>query len=661
MDIDQKLNRAYELHRQGKLQEAELVCREVLKNHPENYDALSLLGTISYQMGDYESAVTCIRQVIGINPNDAQAYYILGVVLQKKNDCDEAIASYKKAIELNPQFAGSYNNLGNILRENGHLDAAIRSYQKVIELDPLNALPYNNLGNVLQEKNQLDDAIIAYKKALEIDSNYFFTYNNLGNVFHKKGLFNEALTCYQKAIQLNSHYADAYYSLGNLFAEMANLDDAEKHYRQAFQLKPDPSMYSALLLSLHYGYKHDRHMIFNEHKHYAKLFADSLTFSISAHTNNPDPDRRLKIGYVSPDFRRHSVGFFIDPVLASHDHGRFEVFCYANLNQSAYDEMTERMKHHADHWRSIIGLSDEKVEDLIRQDEIDILIDLAGHTGSNRMLLFARKPAPVQVSWIGYPDTTGLEVMDYKIVDSFTDPPGITDQFYTENLIRLPHSFLCYLPHEESPEVDDLPALKRGHITFGSFNNFTKVSPEVVTIWSKLLTMLPASRLLLKAKNFISAEIRNHAQKLFIQEGITADRIELLPIEPSTRQHLNLYNRIDIGLDTFPYNGTTTTCEAMWMGVPVLTLEGNIHVSRVGCSLLSNVGLSEFVAKSHDEYIEKAIHYAHDTRRLQLLRKNLRNIMKKSPLMNAKRFTEYIELSYHQIWERWCKLNEGSV
>jgi predicted O-linked N-acetylglucosamine transferase (SPINDLY family) len=655
MDIDHKLKLAYELHREGKLQKAERVCREILKYQPKTYDALNLLGTISYQMGDYESAVTYIRQVIGINPDNAQAYYILGVVLHKKGNIEESISCYKKAIELNPQFAGAYNNLGNILRDNGQLDAAISSYQKVIELDPLNALPYNNLGNVFQEKNQVDNAINAYKKALEIDSNYFFTYNNLGNVLQKKGLFNEALTCYQKAIQLNSHYADAYYGLGNLFAEMANLDDAEKHYRQAFQMKPDPSMYSALLLSLHYSYKHDRHMIFNEHKQYANLFADSLTFSISAHTNNPDPHKRLKIGYVSPDFRRHSVGFFIEPVLASHNHGRFEVFCYANLNQSAYDEMTERMKHHADHWRSIIGLSDEKVEDLIRQDEIDILIDLAGHTGSNRMLLFAHKPAPVQVNWIGYPDTTGLETMDYKIVDSFTDPPGITDQFYTEKLIRLPHCFLCYLPHEESPEVDDLPALKRGHITFGSFNNFTKVSPEVVAIWSKILTMLPTSRLLLKAKNFISAEIRNHALKLFIQEGITADRIELLQIEPSTRQHLNLYNRIDIGLDTFPYDGTTTTCEALWMGVPVITLEGNMHVSRIGVSLLSNVGLSDFVAKTYDEYIEKAVHFAHDTRRLQLLRENLRDIMKKSPLTNAKTFTTNLELHYQLIWERWCK------
>jgi predicted O-linked N-acetylglucosamine transferase (SPINDLY family) len=655
MDINKKLAKAHELHRQGKLQEAELLCRKVLQHYPKHPDALNLLGTIYYQLEDYESASSYIKQAIAINPKNVNAYYLLGGILNKKGDRDGAISNYQKAIDLNPRYAGAYNNLGNALRDSGQLNAAITPYQKAIELDPFNALPYNNLGNVFQELNQLDAAINSYKKALEIDPDYFFTLNNLGNALFIKGHFKDAFTYYQKALQLNPHYADVHYNLGKLFEEMGNLDEAEKLYRQAFHLKSDPSIYSTLLLSLHYGQKHDRHTILHEHKQFAKIFADPFIPSIRAHANNPDPHRRLKIGYVSPDFRRHSVGFFIEPVLSSHNHGNFEIFCYANLTLSACDAFTDRMKHHADHWRPIIGLSEEQAENLIRQDEIDILIDLAGHTGSNRMMLFARKPAPVQVSWIGYPDTTGLKTMDYKIVDFFTDPPGIADQCYTEHLIRLPHCFLCYLPHEESPEIEELPALTKGHITFGSFNNFTKASSECITIWAKTLKMLPASRLLLKAKNFLNAEVRNRALEMFFKEGIPADRVELLQLEPSTRQHLNLYNQIDIGLDTFPYNGTTTTCEALWLGVPVITLAGNAHVSRVGVSLLSNVGAEELIAKTGEEYIEIAVNLARDVERLKSFRRGLRALMAQSSLTDARQFTGNLENSYRMMWEHWCK------
>jgi predicted O-linked N-acetylglucosamine transferase (SPINDLY family) len=298
-------------------------------------------------------------------------------------------------------------------------------------------------------------------------------------------------------------------------------------------------------------------------------------------------------------------------------------------------------------------MSDEEAAALIRNDKIDILIDLAGHTGNNRILLFARKPAPVQVSWIGYLATTGLSTMDYKIVDNYTDPIGKTEQFYTEKLIRLPESFLCYLPDRESPEVGPLPALSKGHITFGSFNNFAKVTPEVFTLWARVLNEVPESHLILKGSSFSDETTCQYARNMFQERGISAERITLQSWDPSPK-HFASYNQVDIGLDTFPFNGATTTCEAMWMGVPVITLEGAAYHSRAGVSILSNVGLPELVAKTEDEYLGIAVNLASDIEKLQLLRESLRDRMSHSPLTDARRFTANLEMCYRKMWEDWC-------
>ena len=339
-------------------------------------------------------------------------------------------------------------------------------------------------------------------------------------------------------------------------------------------------------------------------------------------------------------------------MLASHTHERFEIFCYSDV--LAPDNVTERLQGYADRWHNIADMQDEEVAELVLKDGIDILVDLAGHTGNNRMLLFARKPAPVQVSWLGYPNTTGLSTMDYRFVDPYTDPHGLTDPFYTEKLLRLPESFLCYLPDENSPDVGYLPETVSGHITFGSFNIFTKMTEEVLALWADILKNIPNARLLLKTKSFSDKQICAKVMKIFSQKGIYSERVELLGHQEHFLKHLSLYNRIDIGLDTFPYNGTTTTCEALWMGVPVITLAGNNHASRVGVSLLTNTGLEDLIAKTHDEYVDIAVNLAADTRRLQKLRRNLRPMMKNSPLTDAKRFTDNLENSYRHMWEMWC-------
>jgi protein O-GlcNAc transferase len=410
--------------------------------------------------------------------------------------------------------------------------------------------------------------------------------------------------------------------------------------------------YRSFVFSMLYDPSYDVQAIFTEHVKLAEQFENPLLSDIIPHTNEKTLNRRLKIGYVSPDFRRHSVAYFIEPVLSSHNRDHFEIFCYYLI--SLEDEVTARIKRRTDHWKSIAEMKYDLAAELIRRDGIDILVDLAGHMYKS-LLLFARKPAPVQVTWIGYPATTGFSTMDYKIVDNYTDPPGLTERFYSEKLLRMPECFLCYQPDRDSPEVSALPALTSGEITFGSFNKFAKVTPEVVTLWSTILRRIPNSLLILKSSSFADMNILQNVKGMFARHDIDSVKIDFLPFTASFSEHLKSYSHIDIGLDPFPYNGVTTTCEALWMGVPIITLEGNAHASRVGGSLLSSVGLRELIAQTSDEYISIAVNLARNLKKLRSLRGELRNMMRYSPLCDAKRFTGNLEICYRQIWEKWCK------
>jgi predicted O-linked N-acetylglucosamine transferase (SPINDLY family) len=571
-----------------------------------------------YQQGNLHKAEYIYREILKVQPDNVVAHCNLGIVLREKGQLDEAITCYQKAVKLNPNLADVYCNLGSAFQEKGQLDETITCYQKAIKINPNLADVHCNLGRALQEKGQLDEAITCYQKAIKLNPNFYMAYNNLGGVLQDRGQLNEA----------------------------------EIYFRRVLQITPDNcKAYSNLLLNMNYNSRHNPQDIFSEHLLFAKKFAEPLSSAISPHTNEREPNRRLRIGYVSHDFRRHPVAYFIEPVLVAHSREHFEVFCYSDV--SVPDDVTRRIQGYSDHWQSIVGMSDERVAESIKKDNIDILIDLAGHTANNRMLLFARKPAPIQVSWIGYLATTGLSTIDYKIVDNYTDPIGKTEQFYTEKLIRLPENSLCYLPDRDSPEVEPLPALSTGHITFGSFNNFAKVTPEVFTLWARVLNELPDSRLILKGNSFSDKTTSQRAINMFTERGISAERITLLLWDPSPK-HLESYNQVDIGLDTFPFNGATTTCEALWMGVPVITLTGTAYHSRAGISLLANVGLLELIAKTHDEYIGIAINLASDIEKLQLLRKSLRDRMSHSPLTDAKRFTANLEMCYRKMWENWC-------
>jgi protein O-GlcNAc transferase len=683
MNIAKTIQSALAYFDKGDLTRAKHLVIKALKVQPGNVHLLNFSGVIDFGSGNFDSAIRNFRKAIQYDPQFSDAYFNLGNAFKEKGDDDEAIALYRKFLDLRPDSAGAYNNLGTIYQKRNNLDEAVSLYQKAISIDPdlvdahynlgnafretaqpgkavpcyqeairLNpnfASAHNNLGSSFYETGRLREAIESFQKAIRIDPGLAGAYSNMGRVFQDIEEYDEAISYYQEAVRLAPDFAEAYNNLGSISKEKGQIEEAEAYFRQAGRTDPDNLLYSEnLVFTMLYDPRCDAGAIYSEHLRLAGKYAGCPSPETRSHDDRKTRQPKLRIGYVSPDFRKHSVAYFIEPVLKAHDRSHFEIFCYSNV--AVQDGVTERFRGHADKWRDIAGMSYESMAALVREDGIDILVDLAGHTEDNLMPLFACRPAPVQASWIGYPATTGLSAIDYKIVDGHTDPPGMTEKFYTERLMRLPETFLCYMPDEESPEVTDFPTLASGHITFGSFNNFAKVSPQTFDLWSDLLQMIPGSRLIMKAKGLSDKSVGKLLTGRFAAKGIDSERIELLPWKPSTKEHLEAYARIDIGLDTFPYNGTTTTCEALWMGVPVVTLSGDAHLSRVGLSLLSNVGLPELIAASGREYLDIGARLAGDTDKLQLLRKGLRDRMARSPLTDAKQFTVHIENSYNAMW-----------
>jgi len=572
-----------------------------------------------HQAGQLPQAEQLYRQVLAQDPNHATALHHLGLIALQAGQSQAAADLIGRAIALKPGWPEAHVNLGNALRAAGRLDEAITSYRGAIVLKPDSAEGHFNLGSALQSGDRLDEAIVSYRQA----------------------------------IALKSIFPEACYNLAGALQDTGKLDEAIAAYRQAIAGNPGfTEAHSNLLLTLHYHPGPNPLAMADEHRRWNSQHAEPLRKALpeSSHANNRDPDRRLRIGYVSPDFRQHAVAPMVLPLLACHDRVEFQVFCYAQVAKP--DAMTERFRAQADQWRSTVGLSDEQLAGLVRQDQIDILVDLAGHTAGGRLLVFARKPAPVQVTRQGYPNTTGLTTIDYRMTDALADPPGLSDTLHSEQLLRLPRTNWIYQAPENGP-VPDHP-ITGGPITFGSFNNIAKVTGPMLALWARILKAVPESRLLLKALALASPDARQRVRKALIQEGIDSARMELRGHEPELGGHLALYNRVDIALDPFPYHGTTTTCEALWMGVPVITLAGRTHVSRVGVSLLTNMGLAELIAESAEDYVRIAVDLAKDASRLRGLHTNLRQRLEQSPLMDAKTFARHIEAAYRQMWRKWC-------
>ena len=570
----------------------------------------------------WQQAEKVFKRICKISPQDAEAWCTLGAINGQLGKYAEGIKNCRHALRLEPGYSQAHYNLGFLMLLSGRDGEAIACYQKAIQYQPDFAVAYNNIGVILEKQEKMEAAMENYDMALRIFPNYPEAYNNKGMLYQRMGRREESMGC----------------------------------FREALRLKPDYDVPHSNILFCLNEIETDPGAVYREHQawntRHALPLARTPTFS-----NTPDPDRRLRIGYVSPDFRRHSVAYFFEPLLAHHDSINFETVCYSDVSHP--DAVTRRIESLACRWQPSHTLSHAQLTGKIRADSIDILVDLAGHTANNRLLVFAQKPAPVQITYLGYPNTTGLTAINYRLTDNWADPPGMTEQWHSETLFRLPHGFLCYQPSANIPPVAPLPSASTGKVTFGSFNAQRKVTGEVIVLWARILSTVPGSRLVLHNKAL--SDIRNCEQlaSQFAEQGIPRERLDLLGWLPSAADHLALYQQIDIALDTFPYNGTTTTCEALWMGLPVITLAGESHPGRVGVSLLTQIGLADLITTSHDDYVAKAVQWAVETENLATLRSKLRERMAASPLCDGAVFARQLESAFRTMWQQWCTTQQG--
>jgi len=602
------------------------------------------------QAGRLSIAEQIYRQILAADPLHANAHNNLGVVLRDQGRIDEAITCYRQALGLKPDFAEAYGNLGTAWMSQGRLDDAVACYRRMLELRPHLAAAHFNLGLALKDQGRLEDAAACYGRALELKPNDADAYNNLGIARKDQGRLGDAVTCYRRALELRPNFADAHNNLGNALKDQGRLDDAVASYRRALELKPDfNKAHSNLLAALQYRSGVTLAALATAHAAYDRTHAEPLRRSVPPHENSRDPQRRLRLGFVSPDFACHPVGFFLVRMLENLDREQCEIICYND--RLRLDRLTERLESAATTWRNVAGWSDPRLAEAIRADRIDILFDLAGHTARNRLLVFARRPAPIQVTWAGYVGTTGLKTIDYLLADRYEVPPE-AEASYCERVLRMPDGYVCYAPPDDAPAVAPLPALTQGCVTFGCFNNPAKLTPEIIATWASILRQVPGSRLTLKSGGMNDASIAEPLAERFAAHGIVPNRLDFQGRSP----HLELlaqYQRVDLALDPFPYNGGLTTCEALWMGVPVVTCPGETFASRHSLSHLSNVGLTETIAASLEDYAQLAVALAQDLPRLAALRAGLRERMAASPLCDGKRFARNLMRLLRDAWRQW--------
>lgn len=634
----------------GDLPQAETCYRKAVQLQADYADARLALGCLLQQQGRLQDAVREYRWLLKRTPDNPSVLNNLGNALSGLGRMSEAEQALRRSVALAPGYAQGFGNLGNLLMGLGQTDEADEAFRKALELAPGEPDFHYNYGNYLQLVCRYDEAVASYQRALELRPRMAGAANNLGNVLKLLGRIEEAEAVFRQAIAADPDYPDAYNNLGNVMVSNGEIELAIGWYRTALDKRPNfVDAYSNLVYALNYPIGLHEQDLFREHREWSLRFERPLlTPQAQAAPARPLTGRKLRLGYVSGDFRRHSVAFFFEPLLKAHDRDRVEVFCYSNVIQA--DDVTARIQAQADGWRSIAGLSDEAAAAQIRADRIDLLVDLSGHTDGNRLLVFARRPAPLQVSWLGYPNTTGLESMQFRLTDAICDPEGETDRFHAERLIRLPEGFLCYEGYEAAPEVREPPCLHGAPVTFGSFNNLTKVTRPVVDQWCRIMQAVPGSRIILKTNQLEDPRLRDKYRGWFADNGVSADRVELLARIPGLTEHLELYSRLDIALDCFPYNGTTTTCEALWMGVPVLTLDGGSHRARVSKSILHRLGLDHLAAADGPAMVRLAQQLAGDPQALRSLRLGMRERMRGGPLCDAPRFAASLEHAFEVLF-----------
>lgn len=618
-----------------------------MKNAPSPTD-LEHLATL-FRAGRYAKLEKAARKLLERHRQSGAVWKALGVALQMQGA--DALAALRKAAKRLPEDADAHYNLGNALQMAGRHAKATAAYARALHLAPQDAEIHANLGAALHALGQYRDALERYRRALEIAPDYADAHYNLANTQAALGELHAAAASYRRAVILAPQHAAALHNLGNTLRELGQIEAAIAAYRQALHVAPDfAEAQSGLLFACNLLPDFPPAAMLAEARRYGELAARHAQ-PRQSWPNTPKPHRCLRIGLVSGDLRRHPVGYFLENVLAALTGSRLKFFAYAN--SPGGDDLSKRLRATCHGWREVAEISDARLAEQIAADRIDILIDLAGHTAANRLPLFAWKPAPVQVSWLGYFATSGVAAIDYLLADPWTLPER-EEAAYSEKIRRLPETRLCFsAPHHDIP-VAPLPVLSNGYRTFGCFNNLAKMTPAVVALWARILKAAPDSRLFLKSHQLDDPAERRATRQRYAAHGIATERLILEGQSPRA-EYLAAYRRVDIALDPFPYAGATVSAESLWMGAPLLTLAGRSMVSRQGVGILMNAGLPDWIAKDTDDYLAKALHHAADLPRLAALRKGLRQQVLASPLFDAARFARHFEEALRGMWVEWCE------
>ncbi len=629
----------------------ELMARSV-RLAPREFAFHSNLGNAYLGLGELEAAVACFERALKIRSDIAELHHNLAMTRSRRGELDAAIASFREALRLREAYPEAHNGLGVALLSKSRLNEAQASFVRAIEISPSYAAAHSNLGTVLLSLGKSAEAIGPLQQSIAISPNNPDAYNNLANAHRDRFEYDEALAAYRQALMLDPKHARIRNNYATALHQLGLIRQAVVEFTQAIADDPlfAPSE-ANLALCLLSDPLATNESLMHIHQSIGRRLEEQV--DVIAPRARPLDGRKLRVGYVSGDLRKHSVAYFIEAVLRHHDRSAFEIVAY--YSHPTKDDVSLRLGKYVNVWNDVAGLTDAELAQKIANDQIDVLVDLSGHTTASRLGAFARKPAPVQMTWIGYPSTTGLSTVDYRIVDAITDPEG-SEVNCTEQLVRLAKTFLCFTPPEDAPPVA-LRTSKSG-ITFGCFNALHKISEPTLDLWIEILTRLPESNLMVKSHAFSATEARQRITNRFSHAGIHESRLLLAPWIQSTYDHFSAYSRVDVALDTSPYNGTTTTCEAMWMGVPVVTLAGDRHAARVGASLLHAVGLREWIAHSPGQYVEIAVELASDPLRLSQTRLQLRDAVASCDLSDGATFTRGLENAYHAVFLKAVTTND---
>ena len=576
---------------------------------------------------------------------------IRALALQSQSRFPEAEGLLRLLVDQNPSDPDVLHLLANNLIAQNRHQQALEYLEHALTLRPRSALIHHERGIAAAALSLYDSAEQHFQQAIALDANFVEALASYASLLACAGRLDEAEASYGKALQLRPDFSIAAYNFGRMLHAEGRVAEAVAYFLHAFTVNPSlVDAHSNYIYGINFDPSFSPTAVFEAHLDWAKAHAEPLRGPIQSHTNDTTVNRVLRIGYVSPNFKAHAAAYFFESTLKCHDFAKVELFGYSDVIEG--DDYTERIKRHFSNWRACAHLDDAQLAAQVICDKIDILVDLSGHTSGNRLAVFARKPAPVQITWNGYANTTGMSAMDYRITDYLADPPGMTEHLHSEKLLRMPEVYMVFSPPLASPDIGALPAAGSGTVTFGSFNAVTKITPAVLETWSRILKAVPDSRLLIAAVPSKWAQAR--ISRLLENHGVDPTRLDFHGPSPRVN-FLALRNEADIALDPFPFNGTTTTCESLWMGVPVVTLAGLNHASRVGVSFLTIVGMPQLVSQSLDEYVETAVSLANDRARLTALRAGMRESMLASPLMDAARFSRHLENAYREVWRSWCE------